>query len=106
MLSVRREVDRAVIKEDMVPLDPERPVGSEHLLKTDIHIAPTGVPVHLGDQEIVHGPGHREILINSVRAGTGSHPVRCGELSQLMGLPAADAPHSSMHHLRLASKSK
>jgi hypothetical protein len=26
--------------------------------------------------------------------------------SILMGLPAADAPHSSMHHLRLAPKSK
>src|SRR5262245_64870465 len=60
-----REFDRAVIKEDVVPLDPERPIGSEHPLKPDADVATTGVPVHRGDRDIGYGRGHRETVINS-----------------------------------------
>src|SRR5262249_8191317 len=59
-----REFDRPVIEKDVVPLDPERPIGSEHPLEPDTQIGTTGVPVHRGDRGIACGRDHRELVID------------------------------------------
>src|SRR5262249_32657352 len=51
-----------VIEEDVVPLDKERPVGSEHPLEPDTHIAATGVPVRAEDVTGNVKLPHRETL--------------------------------------------
>src|SRR5215470_16316452 len=57
--------DRVAIKKDVVPLDPERPVGSEHIFEADPHVAAVGVLVHRTDHEPPNSLGHGETLIDS-----------------------------------------
>src|SRR5262249_23453508 len=90
------DIDQSVIEEDVVPLDPERPVGHEHILKADPHIAATGVGIHGPEQGAVKGVGHRKTLFDSAPSSLGvEQELRRDQIAEA-GCDGSEPAHIAM----------
>src|SRR5262249_6422498 len=73
------DLNRIVIKENVVPLDKERPVGSEHPFQSNTHVGATGVAIHAAKQQVGAGVKHPGPLLHGAPSTLGVAQRRRGD---------------------------